>query len=73
MDAARRIPQTLGNARIWIAPSPGAQGSIFLARLIGLSRESAEKACAELKAVKRSCHTVGIGTAQQRNPALAGH
>ncbi|MGH8659593.1 MAG: D-alanyl-D-alanine carboxypeptidase family protein [Gammaproteobacteria bacterium] len=73
LDAAKRIPQTLGNARVWVAPSQGTRGSIFLARLIGLSRESAEKACAELKAVKRSCHTVAIGTAQQRNPALAGH
>ncbi|MGH8611207.1 MAG: D-alanyl-D-alanine carboxypeptidase family protein [Gammaproteobacteria bacterium] len=73
VDAARRIPQTLGNARVWVTPSPGARGSIFLARLIGLSRESAEKACAELKAVKRSCLTVLIGTAQKHNPALAGH
>ncbi|MGH8578634.1 MAG: D-alanyl-D-alanine carboxypeptidase family protein [Gammaproteobacteria bacterium] len=73
VGAATRIPQTLGNARVWVTPGPGARGSIYLARLIGLSRESAEQACAELMAVKRSCHTVVIGTAQKRNPALAGH
>lgn len=73
LDAARRIPQTLGNARVWVASSRGRRGSIFLARLIGLSRENAERACAELKAVKRPCHTVLIGTTQNRNPAFAGH
>ncbi|MGH6636508.1 MAG: D-alanyl-D-alanine carboxypeptidase family protein [Gammaproteobacteria bacterium] len=71
LDAARRIPQTLGNARVWVTPSPGARRSIFLARLIGLSRENAERACAELKAVQRPCHTVSIGTTG--NPAFAEH
>jgi D-alanyl-D-alanine carboxypeptidase len=63
--AANRVPELLGNSRVWVSQVKGEKRRIFLARLVGLSKAHATEACEKLKSVKMECLAVKLSKAVQ--------
>lgn len=57
-QAARRVPDLLMRAKVSVFPVETDNGTVFRARLIGLSEQRARSACEQLTQKKVSCVTV---------------
>jgi D-alanyl-D-alanine carboxypeptidase len=53
--AARKVPDILDGAHIWVPQSRGDRGHIYQARLMGLAEIEARTACKRLKRARRDC------------------
>ncbi|MFQ5775028.1 MAG: D-alanyl-D-alanine carboxypeptidase family protein [Kiloniellaceae bacterium] len=58
VEAAARLPELLGDSRVFIPTIKGRRGRIYRARLVGLTKARASKACARLEALKTDCLVV---------------
>ena len=57
-EATRKAPQYLHSSQVTIRPVKGVQGSVFRARLLGMTEQNAHLACDTLKQQQISCHVV---------------
>ena len=71
--AVTRLPNLLSNARVWIAQGQANQQSVYLARLIGLTKSRADSACQQLKNMDIDCMSVKIGNRRRTNPLAAAY
>lgn len=53
--AAQRLPESFHEPFLWIPKVPGRNGSLFLARLVGLTKNDAKQACQYLRAADIDC------------------
>jgi D-alanyl-D-alanine carboxypeptidase len=60
-EAAERLPQILGDTRVVIPQIQGVRGQLYRARLMGLSKTSARRACRRLERVEIDCLVVKGG------------
>lgn len=63
--AVTRLPRILGNTRVWVLQRGNQRRSLYLARLIGITRSGADRACQELKLFDIDCMAVSIGSRSQ--------
>lgn len=59
-NAARRLPESLDQPLVWIPKVKGRKGSLFLARLVGLSANDAKAACQHLRAADIDCLAIKV-------------
>lgn len=58
VEAARLLPETIDQPLVWVPKVKGRNGSLFLARLVGLTENDAKQACQHLKAAAIDCLTI---------------
>lgn len=58
--AARRLPESVDEPYLWIPKVEGRKGSLFLARLVGLTKTGAKEACQHLKAADIDCLAIKV-------------
>jgi len=72
-DAAERLPGILGDTQVVIPLVEAIQGPLYRARLMGLSKTKAHKACRRLKSLEIDCLVVqardGVKLALNDTPA----
>lgn len=61
LKAASRLPELLNETQVSITHIRGKRGRIYRARLVGLSREHAERACRRLESIAIDCFVVRTG------------
>jgi hypothetical protein len=59
-NAARRLPESLSETLVWIPKVSGRNGSLFLARLVGLTQDDAKEACEYLRAAAIDCLEIKV-------------
>ena len=65
VKAAKRVPELLGNSRIWVSQIKGKKRRMFLARLVGLSKSRANEACVKLRSEKMDCLAIKLNKTVQ--------
>ncbi|HLB80282.1 MAG TPA: SPOR domain-containing protein, partial [Dongiaceae bacterium] len=58
LKAARDFPALLGGAHIVVDQASNRKGSLYRARLVGLTKQDARAACRQLEARKTDCLVV---------------
>jgi D-alanyl-D-alanine carboxypeptidase len=59
-DAVGRLPESLAEPFLWIPKVEGRKGSLFLARLVGLTKTDAKEACQYLRAADIDCLAIKV-------------
>ncbi|MGC1955131.1 MAG: D-alanyl-D-alanine carboxypeptidase family protein [Gammaproteobacteria bacterium] len=59
-DAAQRLPESLNAPLVWVPKVQGRNGSLFLARLVGLTENDAKQACQHLRAAAIDCLAIKV-------------
>ena len=64
MPPSKRPPRakSLAEPLLWIPKVKGRNGSLFLARLVGLTTSDAKEACQHLKAADINCLAIRVTT-----------
>lgn len=58
--AARRLPESVAEPLLWIPKIKGRRGALFLARLVGLTKNGARQACQHLRAADIDCLAIRV-------------
>lgn len=58
IEAAQLLAGTIDQPLVWVPKVKGRNGSLFLARLVGLTEHDAKQACQHLKAAAIDCLTI---------------